>query len=91
MYKNAKEYKSNDRQRPLVGDASTTVTAGSSTVTISDLGNMKHVIQKYFGHIDTQSIMVASMEQEMGAGKKQKKGTAGGDSSKQSNNTSAWD
>lgn len=85
MYKNAKEYKSNDRQRPLVGDASTTVMAGGSTETISDLSGMKQVLQKYFGHIDTQSIMVASMEQEMGAGRKQKKGTAGGDSSEQGN------
>jgi hypothetical protein len=89
MYKNAKEYKSGDKSRPLVGDASSTVMAGGHTETISDLEGMKHVIQKYFGHVDTQSIMVASMEQEMGAGKKRKKGTAGGDSSKQGNK-SAW-
>ena len=89
MYKNAKEYKSGDKSRPLVGNASSTVTAGGQTETISNLGELKHVIQKYFGHVDTQSIMVASMEQEMGAGKKQKKGTAGGDSTKQGNK-SAW-
>jgi hypothetical protein len=41
---------------------------------------MKYVLQKYFGHADTNSIMIASMEQEMGAHKKKKKGTAGGDS-----------
>lgn len=89
MYKNAKEYKSGDKSRPLVGNASSTVTAGGQTETISNLGELKHVIQKYFGHVDTQSIMVSSMEQEMGAGKKQKKGTAGGDSTKQGNE-SAW-
>lgn len=85
MYKNAKEYKSGNKSRPLVGDPSSTVTAGGQIETISDLGELKYVIQKYFGHIDTQSIMVASMEQEMGAGKKQKKGTAGGDSRLQMN------
>jgi hypothetical protein len=46
---------------------------------------MKHVLQKYFGHADTNSIMIAAMEQEMGAQKKKKKGTAGGDSSAQGN------
>ena len=85
MYKNAKEYKSGNKSMPLVGNASTTVSAGGQTETISDLGELKPVLQKYFGHVDTQSIMVASMEQEMGAGKKRKKGTAGGDSSEQGN------
>lgn len=84
MYKNAQEYKT-DISLPLVGDAATEVTAAGQTVKIDDLDNMKKVLQKYFGHVDTQSIMVASMEQEMGAGKKQKKGTAGGDSSQKGN------
>lgn len=43
--------------------------------------NMDLVLTKYFGHSDRKSIMIASMEQENGAAGKQKKGTAGGDSS----------
>ena len=85
MYKNAKEYKANYKVKTTVGDANTTVEAAGETVSIGDLNKMKNVLQKYFGHVDTQSIMVASMEQEMGAHKKKKKGTAGGDSSTQGN------
>ena len=44
---------------------------------------MSHILQKYFGHVDTYSIYVSACEQEMGAHKKKKKGAGAGDSSQQ--------
>lgn len=92
MYKHSKEYKSKYKSSiPVLGDANAEITIGDSStasqskVTIDDIEGMKHVLQKYFGHADTNSIMIAAMEQEMGAHKKKKKGTAGGDSSAQGN------
>ena len=46
---------------------------------------MADLLKKYFGHSNTQSIMIAAMEQENGAHKRKKKGAAGGDSSVQGN------
>lgn len=93
MYKHSKEYKSKYKSAAIVeGKVDDEVVIGKSgvttsvnTITIDDIEGMKHVLQKYFGHTDTNSIMIAAMEQEMGAQKKKKKGTAGGDSSAQGN------
>lgn len=87
MYQSSREYQSGYKSKtPVVGDADATIKVGDSeTVQIQDIGKMQHILQKYFGHADTNSIMIASMEQEMGAHKKKKKGTAGGDSSAQGN------
>lgn len=92
MYKHSKEYKSKYQSTtPVLGKYDAEITIGNSStkseskVTIDDIEGMKHVLQKYFGHADTNSIMIAAMEQEMGAHKKKKKGTAGGDSSVQGN------
>jgi hypothetical protein len=71
------------------GSADSTVVVGSgeskTTIEIQDIQRMSHVLQKYFGHTDTYSVYVSACEQEMGAHKKKKKGTAGGDSSVQGN------
>jgi hypothetical protein len=92
MYKHSKEYKSKYQSTiPVLGKADAEIKIGDgstrseSKVIIDDIEGMKHVLQKYFGHADTNSIMIAAMEQEMGAHKKKKKGTAGGDSSAQGN------
>lgn len=87
MYQNSREYKSKyDSKTPVIGNADDMIKVGDTeTVQIQDIGKMQHILQKYFGHADTNSIMIASMEQEMGAHKKKKKGTAGGDSSVQGN------
>ena len=83
MYKHAKEYgDKNSRMSTIIGNANSTVSVGDGkTETIDNINHMKHVLQKYFGHADTTSIMIASMEQENGAHARKKKGTAGGDSS----------
>ena len=82
MYKHSKEYKSKYKSdADIQGDADATVTAGGKNIKIDDIAGMKHVLQKYFGHADTTSIAIASMEQDMGAHKRKKKGTAGGNSS----------
>lgn len=47
--------------------------------------DMSAVLKKYFGHANQDSIMIAAMEQENGSAGKQKKGTAGGDSSVKGN------
>lgn len=89
MYLNSTEYKqysngTGKKPEHVIGEADATLTVaagrGTTSVNITDINNMKYVLQKYFGHADTNSIMIASMEQEMGAHKKKKKGTAGGDS-----------
>ena len=87
MYKHSKEYRSKYKHKNgVVGDADTNISiTGGDSIKIDDIGGMKHVLQKYFGHVDTTSIAIAAMEQEMGAQKKKKKGTAGGDSSVQGN------
>lgn len=86
MYKHAKEYRDEAKKVKFIvaeGDANSEITIGDSettsisTVKIEDIGKMKNVLQKYFGHVDTQSILIAAMEQEMGAGKKKKKKEAG--------------
>jgi hypothetical protein len=87
MYTHAKEYRQKIEKQVIVadGDANAEITIGNSdsvsvsTEKISDIGIMKHVLQKYFGHADTQSILIASMEQEMGAHKKKKKKDPEGD------------
>ena len=83
MYKHAKEYgDKNSKMSTVIGDADSTISVGNDkTETIDNINHMKHVLQKYFGHADTASIMIASMEQENGAHGRKKKGTAGGDSS----------
>lgn len=90
MYKYSKEYKKNYKSSvPVIGNADSEIKIGegkdSSTVKIENIEQMKHVLQKHFGHADTNSIIIASMEQEMGSQKKKKKGVAGGDSSAQGN------
>lgn len=87
MYQNSREYQTKYKSSmPIIGDANKDVSVGNGGVAqIQDISRMQHVLQKYFGHADTNSIMIASMEQEMGAHKKKKKGTAGGDSSAQGN------
>lgn len=83
MYEHAKEY----RETMGKTDGVTAKYSGSpdtepsDPVTKDSMGDENKVLQKYFGHTDTNSILVASMEQEMGASKKQKEGTAGGNSS----------
>lgn len=90
MYKHSKEYRTKyrvkDEKNDIIGTPDTTISiTGGDSIKIDDIGGMKHVLQKYFGHADTTSIAIAAMEQEMGAQKKKKKGTAGGDSSVQGN------
>lgn len=85
MYKNSKEYRSNEKSLCVIGDADSTVSIGDDSIKIDNINSMKHVLQKYFGHADTNSIMIAAMEQENGSNRKKKKGTAGGDSSVQGN------
>lgn len=80
MYKNSKEYKSNYKALQIVGNPDSEINVGDEKIKIQDLNKIKHVIQKYFGHADTTSIMIAAMEQENGAAGKQKEGTAGGNS-----------
>lgn len=82
MYEHSKEYKSKYKSnvKEIQGDADSTIKTGGHNIQIDDIAGMKHVLQKYFGHADTTSIVIASMEQDMGAHKKKKKGTAGGDS-----------
>lgn len=88
MYKHAKEYRSqngggqqskeksgNDNMEITIGNSDSTST---NTVKIENLTVMKGVLQKYFGHQDAHSILIAAMEQEMGAGKKKKKKETGG-------------
>lgn len=88
MYEHAKEF-GNYKSKKIVGNPEGTIKVAmgdeEESVSISNIGNMKNVLQKYFGQADTNSIIIASMEQEMGAHKKKKKGTAGGDSSAQGN------
>lgn len=88
MYEHSKEYKSKwpEGQKPVkvVGNPSSEITVGSNkenSVKINNIGEMQHVLQKYFGHADTYSIYVAACEQETGAHKKKKGGPADGDSS----------
>jgi hypothetical protein len=84
MYQHAKEYresngKVNGVQAKQDGNADTDP---SSTAQDPELkGNLEAVLKKYFGHANTTSIRIASMEQDNGAAGKKKKGTAGGDSS----------
>ena len=91
MYKNSKEYRSGYKSNVVSerGSADSIVVVGSgeskTTIEIQDIQRMSHVLQKYFGHTDTYSVYVSACEQEMGAHKKKKKGTAGGDSSVQGN------
>lgn len=54
-------------------------------IDLSEKKSMADLLKKYFGHANTQSIMIAAMEQENGAHQRKKKGTAGGDSSAQGN------
>ena len=90
MYKNSQEYIHDYKHNnDFIGDADDNIIIGSGAdkleINIDDMNKMKNVLQKYFGHVDTNSIAIASMEQEMGASGKKKKGTAGGDSSVQGN------
>lgn len=87
MYKNSQEYKKGYKHATsIVGTPDSNLTIADNTqVNIENIESMQHVIQKYFGHVDTNSIIIASMEQEYGSQKKQKKGTAGGDSTVQGN------
>ena len=82
MYKHSKEYRGENGMTSgsdVYNNGSADTDAGSKEA--KDMkGNIDKVLMKYFGHTDTKSIMIASMEQENGATGKQKKGTAGGDS-----------
>ena len=87
MYQHSKEYRGeygevNGVKAYQTGTPDTEPNSKPTKPTTNDLSA---VLQKYFGHSDQYSIMVASMEQENGAHAKKKKGTAGGDSSKQGN------
>lgn len=87
MYEHSKEYRSANGKVEGVsayngGNSDTEATAPANKTSV---GSMDGVLKKYFGHTDTYSIMVASMEQENGAHNKPKKGTAGGDSSAKGN------
>ena len=87
MYKHAKEYRSKnsgDKQsKEQSGDSNMEIVIGNgdssstNTVKIENFSVMKGVLQKYFGQQDAHSILIAAMEQEMGAGKKKKKKGAG--------------
>ena len=87
MYEHSREYRLSNGTTEGVSSHSDgspeTEAVGEPTKQLN--ASMSKVIQKYFGHTDTYSIMVASMEQENGAHMKPKKGTAGGDSSVQGN------
>lgn len=81
MYKKSTEYRNKYKSpKPVEGNADATIPTNAGDMTISDIGGLSHVLQKYFGHKDTYSIYVAACEQEMGAHKKKKTGPAGGDS-----------
>lgn len=96
MYKHAKEYRNKKSQldmrykkaveQSISEGAEPTVGPGlEGHLTVSDIKSMSSILQKYFGHQDTYSIYVAACEQENGAHKKKKTGTAGGDSSNRGN------
>lgn len=70
MYTHAKEYKSGKEMKTILGDANGEIATSTDTIKIENIGKMKHVLQKYFGHADTYSIYVAACEQEDGAHKK---------------------
>ena len=84
MYQHAKEYresngKVNGVQAKQDGNADTDASASEQAPDMK--GNLDAVLKKYFGHSDSTSIRIASMEQDNGAAGKKKTGTAGGDSS----------
>lgn len=90
MYEHSKEYKDKNGYKHAAtrtGDANASVVVGegegATTIEIQDIQKMSHILQKYFGHVDTYSIYVSACEQEMGAHKKKKKGAGAGDSSQQ--------
>ena len=90
MYEKSKEYKNTwgsiKKPERITGNADANILIGSDSSSmgqIEDIGKMKYVLQKYFGHADTYSIYVTACEQEMGAHKKKKKGAGVGDSTKQ--------
>ena len=87
MYEHSREYRTGNGLVDGVssysgGNADTDTGSKPSKNNINDLNA---VLKKYFGHSDTYSIKIAAMEQENGSVGKQKKGTAGGDSSAQGN------
>jgi hypothetical protein len=90
MYQKSKEYKDKNKHlsgiNTIYGNADANVPTATGNITISDISNMKYVLQKYFGHADTYSIYVSACEQEYGAHKKKKKGAGAGDSSKAGGN-----
>lgn len=83
MYEHSKEYRGVNGKTDGVTAKyqGTPDTEASSKPTKNMVGDLNAVLKKYFGHTDTKSILVASMEQENGAHNKPKKGTAGGNSS----------
>lgn len=87
MYEHSKEYRGVNGKVGGVSSYSggNPNTDASKPINKNTIGDMDAVLKKYFGHSDTKSIMIASMEQENGASGKKKKGTAGGDSSVQGN------
>lgn len=80
MYTYAKEYKGS-RQKTNLANADTEIKANETLTDIGQMKGMQEILAKYFGHSDTYSIYVSACEQEDGAHKKKKTGTAGGDSS----------
>lgn len=86
MYKRSKEYKNkesvnNKFKAQIEGADAQNIGPGlEGHLTVSDIKEMSGVLQKYFGQTDTYSIYVAACEQENGAHKKKKTGSAGGDS-----------
>ena len=86
-----KEYKNTwgsiKKPERITGNADANILIGSDSSSIGqieNIGKMKYVLQKYFGHADTYSIYVTACEQEMGAHKKKKNGAGAGDSRAQS-------
>lgn len=91
MYTYAYEYQSQggkaEKFEPKNDGNQDTELSGTTAyeIDLSEKKSMADLLKKYFGHSNTQSIMIAAMEQENGAHKRKKKGAAGGDSSVQGN------
>jgi hypothetical protein len=77
MYKNADEYKNNYKSNATFqGSASSEQLIDGTTISASDIKELRDTMQKYFGHVDVKSIDIASCEIEYGS-EKNKKNKAG--------------
>ena len=79
MYEKSKEYKGSYKTTQVTMTDDIKESTNREKMTMNDLQGMDAVWMKYFGTTDTESIMIAAMEQENGSQRKKSK-TASGDS-----------